>query len=402
MRVLCTCLPGLGHFHPMVPLARALVGAGHEVAFATAAAFCPAIEQAGFTAYSAGMSLPAQLEEARRRFPEEAALFGQERFVQFVPRMLAGVAAPSRLAELVAVVHQWRPDVLVHDETELAGPVAAAVAGIPSAAQSVLILRPLEMTRRAGEILAPLAEQWGVDVGPFAGLFNYLYLDVCPPSLQSAEIEEVEVAHSVHNVDLAPAADHVVPPWVDTLEPPTVYVSLGTVFNQNHHVFAAILKALAEEPLTLILTIGNDNDPAVFGPQPSNVHIQRYIPQSLLLGHCDLVINQGGTAILPILSHGLPLLVLPQGANQFHNAEACVRAGAARSLLPAEVDPAAVRAEVHRLLGQPRYRDGAQRVQAEIKAMPGPAEGVRLLERLQREGAPLTKAASAGATGARP
>ncbi len=136
MRVLCTCLPWLGHFHPMVPLARALVGAGHEVAFATAAAFCPAIEQAGFTAYPAGMSLPAQLEEARRRFPEEAARFGQERFVQFVPRMLAGVAAPSRLSELVAVVDQWRPDVVVHDETELAGPFAAAGTAITSSSTS--------------------------------------------------------------------------------------------------------------------------------------------------------------------------------------------------------------------------------------------------------------------------
>ncbi|PSO55910.1 MAG: glycosyl transferase, partial [Actinobacteria bacterium QS_5_72_10] len=37
--MLCTCLPERGHFPPMVPLARALVEAGHDVAFASAQQF---------------------------------------------------------------------------------------------------------------------------------------------------------------------------------------------------------------------------------------------------------------------------------------------------------------------------------------------------------------------------
>jgi UDP:flavonoid glycosyltransferase YjiC (YdhE family) len=34
MRILFTTTAGLGHFHPLVPLARAAANAGHEVAFA--------------------------------------------------------------------------------------------------------------------------------------------------------------------------------------------------------------------------------------------------------------------------------------------------------------------------------------------------------------------------------
>ncbi|HSH59491.1 MAG TPA: glycosyltransferase, partial [Acidimicrobiales bacterium] len=338
MRVLFTCLPGFGHFHPMVPLAQAVRRRGHEVAFASAGDFCPVIERAGFPAFAAGLSLPEQLEQARRRFPGEAALDGQERFTQFVPRMLAAVAAPARVPELVPIVERWRPDVLVRDETDFAGPVAATVVGIPYADQSVLILRPLEMARLAGETLSPMCQEWGVELGPFGGMFRYLYLDVCPPSLQSPEIALVDVAYLVHNIDVAEPDDAVLPPWVQSLpEAPTVYVSLGTVFNQNRKVFEAVLEGLQDEPFNLILTTGPDSDPAVFGPRPANVHIERYIPQSLLLGHCDVAVNQGGTAILPILARGLPILVLPQGANQFHNAAACVAAGAARQLLPSEV-----------------------------------------------------------------
>ena len=37
MRVLFTSQPALGHFHPLVPIARVLESAGHEVAFATPA-----------------------------------------------------------------------------------------------------------------------------------------------------------------------------------------------------------------------------------------------------------------------------------------------------------------------------------------------------------------------------
>ena len=55
MRVLFTCVVGFGHFNPMVPLARAFVAAGHDVAVATDPAFCPTVEAMGFTAHPAGL-----------------------------------------------------------------------------------------------------------------------------------------------------------------------------------------------------------------------------------------------------------------------------------------------------------------------------------------------------------
>lgn len=397
MRVLCTCLPGHGHFNPMLALAQGLTRAGHDVAFATAADFCPHVEATGFPAFPAGLPLATQIEEARQRFPEQDALVAMERFEQFVPRMLAGVAAPARAADLAPVVARWKPDVLVHDETELAGPVVAAAAGIPWADQSVGILRPLSMARLAGDTLAPLAARYGVDVGPSAGLFRFLYLDVAPPTLQSAEIAQVDVAHQVQNATIDPGAEgDVLPAWVEALPAgqPVVYVSLGTVFNARARgVFDAVLAGLRSEPVTVIVTVGPDNDPAAFGPQPDHVHVERFIPQSLLLPHCDAVVNQGGTAILPILAHGLPMLLLPQGANQFHNAAACVAAGVARRLLPGEVTAEAVRAEVGTVLHDPALRAAAGRMRQELAAMPGPERGVALLEQLATERRPLTRAA---------
>ena len=392
MKVLCTCLPGHGHFNPMLALAKAAASAGHDVAFATAEAFCPRVKAAGFEAFPAGISLPEQVAEARRRFADDDRLPGRRRFETFVPKMLAAVAAPPRADDLVPVVEHWRPDVLVHDETEFAGPIAAALAGIPWADQSVGILRPLGMAQLSARTLQPVYERWGVEMDEHGGMFRWLYLDVCPPSLQSPEIEKIEVAHLVQNMTIEAVGDERLPEWVAELPPvPTVYVSLGTVWNQNLGLFETILEGLRDMSVNVIVTVGSENDPSALGPQPPNVHVERFIPQSLLLPYCHAVVNQGGTAILPILAHGLPILVLPPGGNQFHNADACVEAGVGRRLLPGEVTTDAVRRDVGALLEEPAYREAAGRIAAEIAAMPGPEEGVRLLERLERERAPVLR-----------
>jgi UDP:flavonoid glycosyltransferase YjiC (YdhE family) len=79
-------------------------------------------------------------------------------------------------------------------------------------------------------------------------------------------------------------SDHVsgeeLPAWVNHLpDRPTVCATLGSVFNRMPEIFRAIIEGLSEEPLNLILTVGHNQDPAEFGPQPANVHIERYIPQ---------------------------------------------------------------------------------------------------------------------------
>lgn len=392
MRLLCTCLPGYGHFLPMLPFARAVAAAGHEVAFATAGEFCPRIEKAGFAAFPAGLSMPDQLAAAAAQYPDEHGMApGKERFEAFVPRMLGGVAAPARARDLVPVVRDWRPDVLVHDEADFGGPVAAAVVGIPYADHSLGFLRPPQMARRAREAVAALWDDYDVDLGEYGGLYRYLYLDVCPPSLQSEGIDEIAVAHPMRNTDL-PVGDQALPAWIHDLRPaPTVYVSLGTIFNTSQELFATILDGLRDEYVNVVVTVGNANDPAALGPQPAHVRVERFIPQEALLPHCDVVVNQGGTAILPILAHGLPLLVLPQSANQFHQAEACADAGVARVLQPAAVTAAAVRDGVRALLADEHHAERCRAVQAELAAMPAPGDVVALVEQLARDRAPLVR-----------
>ncbi len=58
MRALFTTTAGSGHFHPLVPVARVLVEAGHEVAVAAPGSFGPTVEASGFRASPPAATTP--------------------------------------------------------------------------------------------------------------------------------------------------------------------------------------------------------------------------------------------------------------------------------------------------------------------------------------------------------
>ena len=102
MRVLCTCYPGRGHLHPMLPLAVALAAAGHEVVFSTAAELCTAIERHGFRTIPAGPDHPSSLTETLRRHPQLHALMSTARARPLlVPLHFAGVRLEQTLPTLL-------------------------------------------------------------------------------------------------------------------------------------------------------------------------------------------------------------------------------------------------------------------------------------------------------------
>jgi hypothetical protein len=141
----------------MVPLARALEAAGHHVAFATEARFCARVAGAGFRAFPAGIGPGRVLQLTLARpgvDPADTSRFGAE--------MFAGVAAPAKLPDLLAVVGEWRPDLLLSDATDFAGPLAGALragSGATLAAEAGLVIGAGEPVDLWGfvDLLAELA-----------------------------------------------------------------------------------------------------------------------------------------------------------------------------------------------------------------------------------------------------
>jgi UDP:flavonoid glycosyltransferase YjiC (YdhE family) len=135
------------------------------------------------------------------------------------------------------------------------------------------------------------------------------------------------------------------------------------------------------------VTVGAQIDPAVFGPQPGHVRVERFVPQAELLPDTDLVVSHGGSgSVLGALSHGTASLLFPMGADQPSNARRCAELGVAKALDPERATPAEIRDAAAELLGSPR--DAVLELQAEINALPGPEAAVPILEGLVTASAP--------------
>jgi UDP:flavonoid glycosyltransferase YjiC (YdhE family) len=82
------------------------------------------------------------------------------------------------------------------------------------------------------------------------------------------------------------------------------------------------------------------------------------------------------------LANGLPMVLVPLGADQPLNAARCGALGVARELDAAELTPEAVGTAAAAMLADPGPRRAAARLRDEIAALPGPEHAVRLLEGL--------------------
>ncbi len=387
MRVLITSVSAYGHLQPLLPLAKALAEARHEVAIAIGLELRPRAEAAGFTAFDAGISISEAFERLAVLFPDQPynRLAPSEILGWYLPHLFGEVLTPAMLGDLELLVQSWRPDVVLHETWEFAGPIAAASAGIPSICQTLGLRIDDRILDSVAAAVAPLWEQRGLEPDPTAGLYRSLCLDTMPPSFQRYEsAQSRDVIRALRPIAEPPVPGELLPQWIEhRRNVPLVYMTLGTNNGTNSDVsmFRSVIDGLDDLDVDVLITIGFGKDPSTIGPLASNVHVENYVPQSLLLPHCSAVICHGGPGtILNSLTQGLPLLILPQGADQYVMGERILAAGVGLRLVPEDVNPSSVRANVLALLEESSYRAGAHRLKREIAAMPGPEEAVLLIE----------------------
>ncbi len=380
-RILFSCRPLAGHFNPLLPLADAARAAGHAVAFATGDPAVGRAREEGFEAFPAG---PAESFRAEwsPRFPGFTDLVGDAMREFFFTEIFANLELVPRAIDLESVLAAWHPDVVVHEIAELAAPLVCTSLGIPYVDVGYGPVMSRHLLEAAGNAAAPHWRARGLDPHPLAGTYRYLYIDPCPPALQSRAIADVDVVQQLQPVAVAEPRTQR-PAWFDDLpDRPTVYVTFGTIWNRDLSVFRLVIEALRDD-VNLIVTVGSTNDPADLGPQPGSVIIRQYIPQHEVLPWCGAAVIHGGSgSTLGALAHAVPLLMIPQGADQWANAELVAAAGAGLWLMRDQVSSQVVRERVTTLLGDPAYANAAGTIRAQIREMPSAAEVIVRIEAL--------------------
>ena len=382
MRILFTFAGGIGHFIPLVAIARAAEAAGHVVAFGSQRALLPVVRQAGFTAVfdTGGVTF----QDDAQRFP--LLRLDMNREYRAVRDGYAGRIARERAPAIIERSAEWKPDVLVCDEMDFGGVIAAERLSIPHA--TVLVIAAGSLVR--GDLISgplnALRRAHGLPPDPELGMLSrYLVLSPFPPSFRDPVFPLPVTAHSFRPPGRDAFGSRVLPAWIEALpQRPTLYLTLGTVFNvESGDLFCRILEGLKMLAVNIVATIGPQMDPRELGPQPANVHIEKYLDQWRLLPHCNLVVSHGGSGtVIGALAHGLPMVLLPIGADQPLNATRCEELGVARVLDPMDATPESVRTTVAAVLADSGYRRAAERIRDEIAALPDQTEAVGLLERL--------------------
>jgi UDP:flavonoid glycosyltransferase YjiC (YdhE family) len=368
VRVLFTFVGGRGHFEPLAPIARAAVVAGHEVAFASGS-LMPVVEAAGFTGFFVAPERPPP----SRRPLQGVDLESEQRILREV---FFGSVARGRMPAVVELCGRWRPDVLVCDEADLGSMVAAERVGLPYA----IVLENATGSLIAPELFGDARDALRAEHGLTPGGGTPLVLSPFPPSLRDPAFPLPAGAVSLR-VSLEVGGPP--PDWLASLDG-AVFFTLGTVFNlEAGDLFTRVLTGLREVGRDVIVTVGDELDPAELGPQPEHVHVTRFVALGAALPHCAAVVSHGGSGSLAAtLAFGLPAVLVPMGADQPGNAARCEELGVARVLEVLSATPADVRAAVETVLAEPSYREAAERLRDEIAALPGPDHAVDLLNTL--------------------
>jgi UDP:flavonoid glycosyltransferase YjiC (YdhE family) len=156
-------------------------------------------------------------------------------------------------------------------------------------------------------------------------------------------------------------------------------VTFGTIFG-TPTVLDPILRELSALDIDLHVTLGPEGSISDFGIGSERVTFEAFAPLGDLLTDVDLVVAHGGGGTsLGVLASALPLVLAPQGADQFIVSERVAAAGAAIRILPGPTAPRDIASAVTTVLANEAFRDNARTVAQYIAAMPSPAQVIETI-----------------------
>ncbi|MEM9954274.1 MAG: glycosyltransferase [Chloroflexota bacterium] len=371
MRILFSFIAGHGHFLPLTPLADAAIHLEHEILFVCSASMADAVKVYNYPMMT--------LDEASNKIPDRKPLKSvdiadEERHLRdkFVLQM-----GREKLLMMIPIIEHWQPDLIVFDEVDYGTLLAAEYTKTPYASVIVMAEGSFNRSEVVAEALDTLRYENNITtdtkhivVSPIPARFrnpnyelppNIIYMYATQPDYVSF-LSSVFEGYDPHQ--------------------PTIYFTLGTVFNtEAGDLFNRVLDGIEHTACNVIVTVGKYIDPIELGERPPNVYITNYLPTQKILPECNLVITHGGSGtVLASLAHGLPMLLLPMGADQPHNARRCVELGLAEQFDVLTVSSEVIHDVVLAMLESAHYRNNAREFQDEFRKMPSPNDALHKLQ----------------------
>lgn len=375
-------VPLVSHVLPSLEIIRELVARGHRVTYANDPAVADLITGTGAELLPCTSTLPV----AANNWPDDpiaAMSLFLDNAVQALPQLHAaydhdpadlylydiGAYAARALAEA-----QHRPIVQL-------SPTFVAWKGYELEVAEQLRQLPGADTYRAR------FAQWLTDCGAattdvdaFSGL----------PDRALALIPRAMQPHAEH-VDTA--AVTFVGPCFDTRGDAEVWVrpddaekvlliSLGSAYTRQPEFYRQCLRAYGDLPgWHVVLQIGKYTDPRELGHIPANVEVRSWVPQRAILEQVDAFVTHAGMGgCSEGLMAGVPMIAVPQAAEQFMNADRLVELGVARRIDTPQATAQNLRGALNDLITDPEVARRSAHLRAATRIEGGTMRAADLVE----------------------
>lgn len=354
-------VPAHGHVNPTIGVVAELVRRGVRVTYHCGEPHRDALAAAGaeFRAYEPGA--------IDNDMPHDGDVL---RLVRVV------LEASSRIApRLLPLMRDDRPDAVVHDSLAPWGRELARGLGIPAVCSITTLVFDHRVALSRPELLARFVQHH------LRRASNVRYLASALDAISNREPTNlVYTSRAFQPFGERFDGRFVFVGPIPREEPPldaelarldrVIYVTLGTLFNDRPALFRAAIDGLAGLGHPLVVSTGGRLDPARLEPLPRGVVARGWLPQLALLRRATLVVTHGGmNTVNEALLHGVPLVVVPQAADQTWVARRVLDVGAGVSVRVATAET--LRLAARRVLGDAAMREAAQRMGATLRAAGG-------------------------------
>ncbi|WP_066391106.1 macrolide family glycosyltransferase [Neobacillus mesonae] len=165
-----------------------------------------------------------------------------------------------------------------------------------------------------------------------------------------------------------------------------IYISLGTVFNQAIDFYKLCFEAFGSTEHTVIMSIGEKTRASDLGDIPENFIVKNYVPQTQLLKYTKLFITHGGmNSVHEGLYYGVPLIVIPQSADQPVIAGQVAHIGAGIQLQMQGLTANQLRESADLVLNQPSFHKAAAKMKGSLQESGGYQQAVDEIFEFKRQ-----------------
>lgn len=400
-------LPFAGHTNPTIGVTDELVRRGHHVVYFATPQWIQRVESTG---------AEARLYDG---WPEEIGLNAPRNNIQIAADLVRASERilPSLVAELEGG-SGLRADVIVMDGLALWGTVLARRTGITSVVSSATFAVNREVRQiyrnSTPRLARTLASGWW-RIGAIHSGLRRLDREYRVPLPRIQELASLP-AHSTivyTSRTLQPKADTFGPDvhfvgavlsgrenvWEDPLPRGFIYVSLGTIFERNALFYRAVLNAFGHADRRVLLNVGPRFEVSLLGPIPGNVTVARGVPQAAVLHGAAAFVTHGGmNSVHESLLAGVPMVIVPQGADNWLVAARVAALGPAVLVRRRQPSAAQLRRATTEILSNGTYARRAKEVGASLGQGGGAAHAASVIEAAMAHGSRRTSHATSRAT----